>query len=64
MKLTGQRCQCPMCGTYFNRVSTFDRHRIGAGDERRCLTEEEMRKRGWQPNAAGFWITAPGGWRK
>jgi hypothetical protein len=29
MKLSGNRCQCTRCGTYFNRVSTFDKHRIG-----------------------------------
>jgi hypothetical protein len=66
MKLTGQRCQCPTCGQGFNRVSTFDKHRVGEfapGNTRRCLSTEEMQAKGWQVNAAGFWITASGGWR-
>ena len=59
MKLTGKRCQCMACGQYFNRDSTFDKHRVGPMSERRCLTLEEMRTKGWQHNTAGFWITAP-----
>jgi hypothetical protein len=60
MKLTGQRCQCTGCGEYFNRVSTFDKHRVGEhGVNRHCLTEAQMTDKGWSRNAAGFWITAP-----
>lgn len=64
MKLVGNRCQCAACGAYFNRVSTFDRHRVGEfGVSRRCLSEQEMQAKGWKPNAKGFWITASGNWR-
>jgi hypothetical protein len=58
MNLTGNRCQCPTCGEYFNRVSTFDKHRVGSYEAgRRCLTVDQMREKGWLKNAAGFWIT-------
>jgi hypothetical protein len=54
--LRGNRCQCTACGEYFNRVSTFDKHRTGAYDERRrCLSVPEMEGKGWKRNAAGFW---------
>lgn len=64
MNLTGQRCECPSCGQLFNRVSTFDKHRVGefakpgewAGD-RRCLTSDEMSDKGWRLNDKGFWLT-------
>jgi hypothetical protein len=56
-KLTGNRCQCAACGEYFNRERVFDRHRIGEPGNRRCLTAAEMTARGWNRNAAGFWIT-------
>jgi hypothetical protein len=55
-KLTGNRCQCAACGEYFNRERVFDRHRIGEPGNRRCLTAAEMTARGWNRNAAGFWI--------
>lgn len=65
-KLTGSRCQCTACGTYFNRVSTFDKHRVGEfGADRRCLTADEMTAKGWRENAAGFVVTGGGGyWSK
>ncbi len=65
-KLTGGRCQCAACGEYFNSDTPFGRHRVGSyakpGEwqgNRRCLTPAEMTAKGWQPNAAGFWITQP-----
>lgn len=58
-RLTGNQCQCPACGEFFNRVSTFDKHRKGPFDgKRRCLTTAEMKERGWLLNAGGLWITA------
>ena len=64
MNLGTSRCQCPACGEYFNRVSTFDRHRSGSyakpgewSGDRRCLTVSEMQAKGWMKNSAGFWIT-------
>ncbi|MGH7744819.1 MAG: hypothetical protein ACREQ5_08395 [Candidatus Dormibacteria bacterium] len=28
-KLTGNRCQCPTCGEFFNGLQPFDKHRTG-----------------------------------
>lgn len=62
MKLTGNRCQCPTCGEYFNGVQPFDKHRVGRYAKpgkwhgtRRCLTTAEMEAAGFQRNYAGFW---------
>lgn len=52
------RCQCAACDQYFNRVSTFDKHRKGDYSSRRCLSPDEMQALGWRCNDAGFWITA------
>lgn len=63
LKLTGNRCQCPTCGEYFNGVQPFDKHRVGhyanggQRNTRRCLAVAEMEARGWTRNAAGFWTT-------
>lgn len=57
-KLSGNRCQCPTCGEYFNGVTGFDAHRIGPFDgKRHCLPVAEMTARGWTRNDAGFWVT-------
>jgi len=54
-KLTGNRCQCPTCGDYFTSTRAFDRHRIGQfGNDRRCLTADEMDAAGFERNARGF----------
>jgi len=55
MNLTGNRCQCPACGEYFNSVAAFDKHRTGPASDRSCLDPESL---GMSRNAAGFWITA------
>ena len=63
LRLTGNRCQCPTCGEYFNGVQPFDRHRVGhyansgQRNTRRCLAVAEMEARGWTRNGAGFWTT-------
>jgi len=61
-RLTGNRCQCPTCGEYFNGVQPFDKHRTGeyakpgeCQGNRRCLAAPEMEARGFIRNAAGFW---------
>lgn len=57
-KLTGNRCRCAACGEFFNSVSVFEAHRVGAhGPTRRCLSVDEMRALGWLMNPAGFWIS-------
>lgn len=67
--LTGNKCECPACGEMFNRVSTFDKHRVGTfGVDRRCLSPEEMAAKGWRVNDRGFWLTEaralPAAWAK
>ena len=57
-RLTGSRCLCRACWERFNSTAAFDRHRIDASSGfRRCLTAEEMTRRGMTRNTAGFWIT-------
>jgi len=61
LKLTGNRCQCPTCGEYFNGVQPFDKHRTGdyakpgQSNARRCLTVAKLETAGFIRNAAGFW---------
>jgi|GEM_PF-1646855 len=60
-RLTGNRCQCPTCGEYFNGVQPFDKHRTGdyakpgQPNTRRCLTVAELEAAEFIRNAAGFW---------
>lgn len=58
--LTGKRSQCAGCDQLFNSDSVFERHRVGAygnpSRPRRCLTEEEMRKRGFTVSRYGYWV--------
>lgn len=59
LPLRGDRNQCCGCGEYFNSSAAFDKHRHGDfGKDRRCRTVEEMREKGMDKNAAGFWVTA------
>lgn len=56
-KLSGQRCQCCACGEYFNKVVTFDLHRVGKFDkDRRCLTVQEMRDRNMTKTQDDYWL--------
>lgn len=56
-QLTGNRCQCTVCGDYFGSVRGFDRHRIGPIDSRACLPAAALLASGWQRNARGFLLT-------
>lgn len=60
MKISGDRNQCAGCGEYFNSSFSFDKHRAGEHTDngRYCLTPEQMRAKGMDKNAAGFWISA------
>lgn len=60
-KLTGARCQCTACDEYFTSERAFDRHRMGEYAKpghwqgtRRCMTQAEMDKAGFERNAKGF----------
>lgn len=50
-------CLCTACGEIFKSVSGFDKHREDDGNDRRCITPQEMRKKGMSINASGRWIT-------
>ena len=56
---TGTRiCHCGTCHLTFTAVGSFDAHRSRG----HCLTTDELRSRGYQPNDAGHWrIPAPAG---
>ena len=55
-KLTGNRCQCTVCGESLNGVQSFVHHRIGDhGINRRCQTVAGLEAARWNRNAAGFW---------
>ena len=56
-KLTSSRCLCRGCNEYFNSVYAFDKHRVGVGGERRCMTQGDMNLKGFEKNQAGFWTT-------
>lgn len=58
------RCECIECGRMFSSNSTFENHRAGKYTQtgpdygRRCLTDEELRARGWS-NVTGAWKGKP-----
>ena len=57
-KLTGAQSECAACGLLFKSVGGFESHRVGEhgwGNTRRCLTESELRAKGFEPNEKGFW---------
>lgn len=57
------RCQCGACEKYFGSTYAFDRHQVGphGWGTRRCLTTEEMGKKGMALNSGGYWIGKPMG---
>ena len=59
MKLTGDHCQCPSCGQYFNSTYAFDYHRYGDYGKylRKCRTLDEMRAIGMVLTNKGLWIS-------
>lgn len=46
---------CSRCHATFASVSSFDTHRTGPIDRRRCLDEAELRGLGYAPNDRGRW---------
>jgi hypothetical protein len=44
-------CLCRVCCLYFRSVSGFDAHRVSG----RCLTQDELRARGYEPSQDGYW---------
>jgi hypothetical protein len=50
-------CECPTCGEQFLAPHGFDKHRVGPMDQRRCLTPDEMARRGLRRNERDWWVT-------
>lgn len=54
-------CHCATCHLTFRSVRGFDRHRVAlpgrrvTGSMARCLTEDELRRRGFEPDDEGIW---------
>lgn len=57
MNLTGDHCQCPSRGLYFNSTRAFDMHRFGDWYMRRCRTPDSMLEIGMAQNVACWWVT-------
>lgn len=57
----GSQCLCRECLQLFRSERPFNRHRVGEyePDTRRCLTEIELRAKGYVQNSAGVWAFAP-----
>jgi hypothetical protein len=61
LTLTGNVSHCTSCGLTFRSAHGFDKHRIGAYSSappaygRRCLTPDELRARGYEPDGKGRW---------
>ncbi len=47
--MTAHKNLCSGCGFNFGTMETFEKHRIGQfGKDRRCMTADEMRAKGWE----------------
>jgi hypothetical protein len=51
-------CQCAACEEYFGSATSFDRHRVGDWDHRRCLTPDEIAGLGLVRDERGIWRRA------
>lgn len=52
------REHCPVCCETFNSHGAGDMHRVGDHQtDRRCLSVEEMAKRGMKISGSGYWTT-------
>ncbi len=50
------KCLCRSCGLYWTSEAAFAAHRVGEyGINRRCLTQDELRAKGFAPNEGGYW---------
>lgn len=60
--LRGRRCQCAGCGAVFGSLGPFDRHRVGQGADRWCLSEHAMQTVGLRL-IEGVWRGEPRPWK-
>lgn len=56
---------CNSCGKLFTGTTAFDKHRTGRYEplQRRCLSDHEMHRRGFQQNFKQEWFQLPPGAR-
>jgi hypothetical protein len=47
--------RCVHCGRRLGGDETYRKHRVIAGDQRRCLTDQQMRGRGWYRDRDYVW---------
>lgn len=59
LKVGSRVCQCGGCGCYFSTPRVFDRHRVGDGEHRHCLTVAEMLAAGLVLGDEGLWTGRP-----
>ncbi len=57
LKPDSANCECCGCGELFKTVSGFDMHRTGEGEDRRCMSIDEMKDNGMALNKGGYWVT-------
>ena len=58
-ELRGKRCECGACGLFFTSVTSFDEHRVGPVEDRRCLTPAELIEKGLVLRDDHFWGSPP-----
>jgi hypothetical protein len=57
MKLTGNKCQCVVCGEVFSTVSNFDKHRKGDHDKARyCVDPEGVGLELRRSQKGAYWV--------
>lgn len=57
-KLTGNKCQCVVCGEVFSTVSNFDKHRKGDHDGGRyCIDPKDANLTLRETQNGSYWIT-------
>ena len=49
------KCICMACGLSFKSLASFDMHRDGKWENRRCLTKSELLGLGMAPDLNGLW---------
>lgn len=53
---TGERvCHCGVCHLTFTSVGPFDFHQTITRKRVRCMSEQQLRAKGYEPNDNGHW---------
>lgn len=54
---SASQAHCSACHEHFRSVHAFDKHRIGQGQDRRCMSIDEMLK-AEMVHTGAFWVSA------